>query len=344
MNGGGETHLAAIFGCAGQRLEAAERSLYRSADPVGFILFARNIDSPEQVRALVAELRDSTGNGDAPVLIDQEGGRVARLRPPHWRAAPPGSRFGELARRDIDAGRRAVWLNTRLIAAELADLGISVDCLPVLDIPVEGAHEAIGDRAFAYDVETVTTLGRAACEGMLDGGILPVVKHIPGQGRALVDSHDDLPSVSAPRSTLEASDFEPFRRLADMPVAMTGHILFDDIDPDRAATVSPVVIDEIIRGHIGFDGLLLTDDLSMRALGGTLAERVEKSLAAGCDIALHCNGEMAEMEAACEGARPLDAAASARLRRALDARKDPEEFDAAAGLAELDQLLGGGGG
>lgn len=341
MNGGGETHLAAIFGCAGPRLEAAERNLYGSADPVGFILFARNIESPEQVRALVAELRDSTGSSDALVLIDQEGGRVARLKPPHWRAAPPASRFGELARRDIDAAKRAVWLNARLIAAELADLGISANCLPVLDLPVEGAHEAIGDRAFADDVDTVATLGRAACEGMLDGGILPVVKHIPGHGRALVDSHEDLPSVSASRAILEASDFEPFRRLADMPVAMTGHILFDDIDPERAATVSPVVVNEIIRGHIGFGGLLLSDDLSMRALGGTLTERVEKSLAAGCDIALHCNGEMAEMEAVREGARPLDAAASARLRRALDAGKEPAEFDAAAGLAELGRLLDG---
>ncbi len=344
MNGGGESSLAVVFGCATHRLEAAERDLFRSAGPVGFILFARNIDSPEQVRALVAELRDSIGNGDAPVLIDQEGGRVARLKPPHWRAAPPASRFGALAKRDIDAAKRAVWLNARLIAAELSDLGISLDCLPVLDLPVEGAHEAIGDRAFAYDVETVATLGRAACAGMLDGGILPVVKHMPGHGRALVDSHDEPASVSASRSALEASDFEPFRRLADMPVAMTGHILFGAIDPDRATTVSPVVIDEIIRGHIGFDGLLLSDDLSMRALGGTLGERVEKSLAAGCDIALHCNGEMAEMEAVREGARPLDAAASARLRRALDARKEPAEFDAAAGLAELDSLLGGGGG
>ncbi len=342
MNGG--ARLAVIFGCAGQHLEAAERKFFASADPAGFILFARNIDSPAQVRALTAELRECAGNADAPVLIDQEGGRVARLRPPHWRAAPPAARFGELARRDAGAGGRAVWLNTRLMAAELRELGISVDCLPLLDLPVAGAHDAIGDRAFADDVDIVATLGRAACEGMLAGGILPVIKHIPGHGRAMVDSHENPPLVSASRATLEAADFEPFRRLADMPVAMTGHMVFSDIDPDRATTVSRVVIGEVIRGHIGFAGLLLSDDLSMRALGGSLAERTEGSLAAGCDIALHCNGDMAEMEAVRDGARPLDAPGAARLRRALDARREPEDFDAAAGLAELDSLLGGGAG
>jgi beta-N-acetylhexosaminidase len=335
--------LAAILGCAGHRLGDAERRLFQEADPLGFILFARNIDEPAQVAALVRDLRGCAGRQDALVLIDQEGGRVARLKPPHWRAAPPAARIGALAGRGRAAGRRAAWLNARLMAAELQELAINVDCAPVLDLPVAGAHDIIGDRAFAAEPATMTELGRAACEGFLAGGVLPVIKHIPGHGRALADSHEELPAVSEGRDLLEQTDFVPFRNLADMPLAMTAHILYRAIDSQLPATTSPVVIGEIIRGAIGFDGLLMTDDLSMGALGGSLADRTRRSLAAGCDVVLHCNGDLAEMAAVCEGARALDDKGSRRLERALAAvAGGPEEFDEAAGLAELGELLGPG--
>ncbi|MEE8444417.1 MAG: glycoside hydrolase family 3 N-terminal domain-containing protein, partial [Alphaproteobacteria bacterium] len=240
--------------------------------------------------------------------------------------------------------RRAAWLNARLMAAELAALGINVDCAPVLDLPVAGADDVIGDRAFAADSATMTELGRAACEGFLAGGVLPVIKHIPGHGRALADSHQELPAVSERRDLLEETDFAPFRNLADMPAAMTAHILYRAVDAQLPATTSPVVIEDIIRGAIGFDGLLMTDDLSMGALDGSLSDRARQSLAAGCDVALHCNGDMLEMEAVRAGARTLDDKGSRRLERALAAiAGGPEEFDAAAGLAELESLLGSAG-
>ncbi len=286
---------AAIFGCAGPDLTPDERAFFRDADPLGFILFARNVDTPERTRRLVDELRSCVARADAPVLIDQEGGRVARLRPPHWRKAPPGRLFGDLYARDPEQGLEAVKLNSRLLAADVASVGVDVDCLPVLDIAFPETHAVIGDRAYASQPEPVAALGRAAAEGLMAEGVMPVIKHIPGHGRATVDSHHHLPTVSASRDTLERTDFLPFKLLSDLPWAMTGHLLFEAVDPDAAITVSARGVKDVIRGHIGFDGLLLSDDLNMEALGGGLGDRAGRALAAGCDIALHCNGQMAEM-------------------------------------------------
>jgi len=336
----GKPPLAAIFGCAGPRLLASERAFFRETDPAGFILFARNIESPPQVRALVEDLRNSSGRPEALVLIDQEGGRVARLTPPHWRTAPAAGRFGALAGRDMACGRRATWLNARLLADDLAALGISVDCLPVLDLRHPGAHDIVGDRSYGVDVDTVSILGEAACEGLMEGGVLPVLKHIPGHGRAIADSHHELPVVAADREALDVSDFEPFRRLARMPLAMTAHIVYEKIDPSHPATTSSAVIGEVIRESIGFDGLLITDDLSMKALGDEFPDRTSGALAAGCDVVLHCNGNRDEMEQVAAGARPLDERGLRRYQRAGAAIRAPEPFDRQAALAEFSGLLG----
>jgi beta-N-acetylhexosaminidase len=304
---------AAIFGCSGPDLTADERAFFRDADPLGFILFARNIDTPARALRLTEELRSCTGRAEAPVLIDQEGGRVARLRPPHWRKAPPARLLGELYARDPDAGLEATKLNSRLLAADVASIGCDVDCLPVLDIGFPETHAVIGDRAYAAQPEPVAALGRAAAEGLMAEGVMPVIKHIPGHGRASVDSHHDLPRVEASRAELERTDFLPFRLLSDLPWAMTAHVLYTAIDPDQALTVSARGVKEVVRGHIGFDGLLLSDDLSMQALGGTLGERAARSLAAGCDIALHCNGRMDEMREVVAHSGAMSAAAIRRF-------------------------------
>lgn len=337
--GGARPPLAAIFGCAGTVLTRAEREFFRDTDPAGYILFARNIESPPQLRALITDLREIAGRPDALVLIDQEGGRVARLGPPHWRAAPAQGLFGALAAHDEAAAVRAATLNARLIASELADVGIDVDCLPLLDLRHEAAHDIIGDRSFGDSVAIVSRLGEAVCEGLLQGGVLPVIKHIPGHGRALVDSHHALPRVAAGREALERSDFEPFRRLARMPLAMTAHVVYESIDPVRPATTSPAVIGEIVRQSIGFDGLLMTDDLSMKALGGPFAERTAASLAAGCDVVLHCNGDPTEMAETAAAARPLDHEGFRRYRRAVESVRAPEPFDRDAALGELAVLM-----
>jgi beta-N-acetylhexosaminidase len=330
---------ALILGCSGLTLGLAERRLFAEANPLGFILFGRNIDTPDQVRALVAELRASVGRDDAPVLIDQEGGRVQRLKPPHWRKAPPGAPFARLAALDPEAARRALRLNFRLIGHELAALGIDVDCAPVLDVPVDGAHDVIGDRAYGSEPGQVATLAREAIEGLLDEGVLPVVKHIPGHGRATVDSHVALPVVTTPADQLEAWDFAPFRALADAPWAMTAHVVYDAFDPAHPATTSARVIGEVIRGHLGFDGVLVSDDLSMKALGGRFEDRARDSLDAGCDLLLHCNGDMDEMAALARAARPLTPAAEARLARADARRRRPEPFDAEAADAWITAQL-----
>ncbi len=330
---------AAVFGCAATVLDASEKAFFRDCDPAGFILFARNIENPDQVRALVSDLRAAAGRADALVLIDQEGGRVSRLKPPHWRAAPAQGSFGDP---EDPAAGKAARLNARLLAAELHDLGINVDCLPLLDLRFPGAHDIIGDRAFGETVETVSLLGRAVCEGLLAGGVLPVIKHIPGHGRARADSHLELPRVDAGRDALEATDFAPFRDLADMPLAMTAHIVYEDIDRERPATTSPVVMSEIVRGFIGYEGLVMTDDLSMKALGGSFATRTTDSLAAGCDLVLHCNGDMGEMKEVAEAARPLDAAGLRRYHRALDMIGVPDPFDWEAALAEFAALSAAG--
>lgn len=331
-----------VFGLAGPALSPDERRFFRTTDPLGFILFARNIEIPEQVRALVASLRESIGRADAPVLIDQEGGRVQRLRPPHWRNAPTAARFGDAFARDPAGGREAVRLNHRLIAAELAALGITVDCAPVLDVPVLGAHDVIGDRAFARSPAAVAELGRAAVAGLLAGGVIPVVKHIPGHGRAFADSHRELPKVDAALAELEASDFAPFKALADAPWAMTAHVLYAALDRVLPATQSEAVIGGTIRGAIGFDGVLASDDLGMSALHGDFRTRAAACLSAGCDVVLHCSGEIEEMRAVAEGAGLLSPAAQKRVAAAEAVRrKSFEPFDAAEGRLRLDALLAG---
>ncbi|MGE5546353.1 MAG: beta-N-acetylhexosaminidase [Solirubrobacterales bacterium] len=330
---------AAIFGCAGHVLTDAERAFFTRVNPLGFILFARNVDTPDQVRALVADLRASVGRADAPVLIDQEGGRVQRLRPPHWRKAPPGEPFANLAGRDLAAAKEALRLNFRLIGRELADLGIDVDCAPVLDVPIAGAHDVIGDRAYGRTPDRVAELGRAVCEGLLDEGVLPIVKHIPGHGRAMVDSHLALPVVEASRAELEAQDFPPFRALNDAPWAMTAHVVYKAIDPSAPATTSAKVIGEIIRGVIGFEGVLVSDDLSMKALGGSFEDRTRAALDAGCDVVLHCNGDMGEMQAIASAVRPLTEIAQERIAQASRLKRAPAALDVVAAAARVDELL-----
>lgn len=290
-----KTPRAVIFGCAGLRLAAAEHDFFRDADPLGFILFARNCETPEQLTRLVADLRASVGRADAPVLIDQEGGRVVRMGPPHWRAPPAAAIIGALAEHDLATARGAAWLNARLIAAELDQAGIDVCCLPVLDLQFEGASSVVGDRAYSMDAEIVAELGRAACRGLMAGGVLPAIKHMPGHGRAMSDSHFEMPRVEASLDELKESDFRPFQALSDMPLGISAHVCYSALDGATPGTLSRTVIDEAIRGAIGFDGLLLSDDLSMEALSGTQGERAAGALAAGCDVALHCNGKLEEM-------------------------------------------------
>lgn len=330
----------AIYGCSGLTLCAEERAFFRDAQPWGFILFGRNVDTPEQVRALVHELRDTIGDARAPVLIDQEGGRVARLKPPHWKLRPAGARFAALHTGDPEAAREAAYLNARLIAHDLYALGINVDCLPVLDVPVPGAHDIIGDRAYGSEPAAIIDIARAVIDGMIEGGVLAVMKHIPGHGRAGADSHLELPRVSAPRDALSASDFVPFRSLNHCPMAMTAHVVYEDIDAQRPATTSPKIIRDIIRGEIGFDGLLMSDDVSMQALSGPIAVRTKAALFAGCDIALHCNGGMEEMREVASEAGALDGAALKRAEAALAHLSMPDAFDAEAAEATLAQHLG----
>ena len=313
---------ACVFGCAGPVLGAEEAAFFRDVEPWGFILFGRNIVDPGQVRTLVAALRETVGQPDAPVLIDQEGGRVQRLGPPHWPRMPP-------ARAYADVSLEIARLGGRLIAHDLRALGINVDCAPVLDVPTLGAHDIIGDRAFATTPVAVATIARAVAEGLIAGGVAPVIKHIPGHGRAGADSHLSLPVVDAPLADLESHDFAPFAALADMPMAMTAHVVYAAIDAERPATTSPTVIESVIRRTIGFDGLLISDDLSMKALEGDYAARARASLDAGCDVVLHCNGAMDEMRAVAAGARPLAGRALERAR-AVMARtaSTPAAFDA----------------
>lgn len=327
-----------IFGCAGPRLTGDERDFFRAADPAGFILFQRNCLDPAQVAALTRELRAAIGRPEAPILIDQEGGRVQRLKPPYWRAAPSAAAIGAL---DPVSAERAAWLNARLIAAELEPLGITIDCAPVLDLPVPGAHEVIGSRALGSDPALVARLGRAVMAGLEAGGVLPAIKHLPGHGRALVDSHTQCPVVEAGDEALSARDLLPFQALADAPVALTAHVVFTAWDPSQPATLSARAIGEIIRSRIGFAGLLLTDDLSMQALGGSLAERACRALAAGCDLALHCSGDLNEMVGIAAEVPVMTDAASRRLGSALARRRPPDASDLTGLLAELTALMTG---
>lgn len=331
------TPRAFICGCSGLRLTAAEKSFFADARPWGLILFGRNVEDPAQVSALVDDFRQIVG-WPAPVLIDQEGGRVQRLKPPHWRCFPPPARIGALYRRDAAAGLEAARLAARLIGSDLIRLGINVDCAPLLDLSFPETHEVIGDRAFGGNPQDVAALGRAACEGFMERGVLPVIKHIPGHGRACADSHLELPVVDTDAATLHASDFEPFRQLADMPLAMTAHIVFTALDAERPATLSAGIIEQVIRREIGFDGLLMSDDVSMKALSGTIGERCQGLFAAGCDLALHCNGDAAEMAEVADAAPLLDGRALERAQRALT-RAGVGEFDDAVDWAALEALL-----
>lgn len=308
---------ACILGCAGPELTADERALFGAARPWGLILFKRNIEDPGQVARLTQEFRTAVGRPGAPVFVDQEGGRVQRLGPPHWPAYPPAAKYGEIYARDHGQGLMAARVGAELIAADLIAVGINVDCLPVADLRRPEGHDVIGDRAYGADPETVAKLARAAADGLLAGGVLPVIKHIPGHGRARADSHNELPVVEALLVDLDRTDFESFRPLNDLPIAMTAHVVYAAVDPDRPATTSPVVVGEVIRRRIGFDGLLITDDLSMNALSGSLGERAGAAFAAGCDVALHCNGKLAEMREVVAATPALTGEAARRAAAAL---------------------------
>ncbi|KQT49214.1 beta-hexosaminidase [Methylobacterium sp. Leaf456] len=323
---------AVILGCSGTTLTPEETTFFRDVRPWGFILFKRNIGTPDAVRALTASLRETVGRSEAPILIDQEGGRVQRMGPPHWPKYPSGRRVGVLP---LDLAR----LGARLMAHDLAEVGINVDCAPMLDVPVAGSDDIVGDRAFGTDAEAVIATGRAVAEGLMAGGVLPVIKHMPGHGRATCDSHLALPEVAADRAQLADSDFRPFRALADLPLAMSAHVVFTAIDPERPATLSPTVIREIVRERIGFDGLLMTDDLSMHALQGPFRARAEAAFAAGIDVVLHCNGRMDEMRGVVEGTPWLSGEAARRAQAALARLTAPEPFDIAEARARFEAAL-----
>lgn len=332
---------ATILGCASARLSEDERRFFASADPLGFILFSRNIESPDQVRALVDELRETVGRGDAPVLIDQEGGRVARLGPPFWYRAPAAAVLAGIHAEDPDRGAEALKLSTQLVAADLLDLGIDVDCAPVADLAIAGAHDVIGDRAYGATPDRAASLGRIVARTLLEAGVIPVVKHIPGHGRALADSHRELPVVDAPVDLLRRTDFAPFSALADLPWAMTAHVVYEALDATAPATLSELMVSTIIRTQIGFQGLLLSDDLSMQALEGPFDRRARQCRIAGCDIALHCNGDMEEMIQVVEGAGHMDDAGLNRVEAGRAMLGTLADFDREAARARVAALLEG---
>src|SRR3977135_2441126 len=330
---------AFITGLAGPALMREERQFLREAQPWGFILFKRNIQSPAQVFDLVKECRESISDPAAPVLIDQEGGRVQRLAPPHWPAYPAGAVFGALYDIDPTLGLSAARLSARLIAADLIETGVTVDCLPLADVPIAGADAVIGNRAYGTEPGKVAAIARAVTDGLEQGGILPVLKHIPGHGRATADTHFRLPVVDTPRAELERTDFAAFQPLADLPMAMTAHVVFSALDPAHPATTSATIIEQVIRGVIGFQGLLMSDDVSMNALAGSIAERTRAIFVAGCDMVLHCNGKLDEMREVARETPELSGKAWERASRALASRKAPQAFDRLAARAELDALI-----
>jgi beta-N-acetylhexosaminidase len=332
---------AFITGLAGSAIAPDERAFLRAAQPWGLILFKRNIFDPAQLHAVIADFRAICGR-DAPLLIDQEGGRVQRLGPPHWPVYPPGAAYGALYRRDPALGLAAARLGARLIAADLEAVGITVDCLPVADVPVAGADRVIGDRAYGDSARDVGAIAAAIAAGLQEGGVLPVVKHLPGHGRAAADSHERLPVVAAPRELLAATDFAAFAPLAQLPLGMTAHVDFTALDPGVAATTSRTIIGEVIRGTIGFTGALMSDDISMGALSGSIAERTERALAAGCDLVLHCNGNLAEMEDVAAACPELAGAALDRTEQALASRRPAQALDLDEARARFAALFAGG--
>jgi beta-N-acetylhexosaminidase len=327
---------ATIFGLGGAILEADEAFFFAEAQPWGFILFARNVESPEQLRRLTSDLRDAVGR-DAPVLIDQEGGRVQRMRAPHWREWSPALDQMLAAGQ---GGERAMFLRSRLIASELREVGIDVNCAPLADVARAGTHPILRNRLYGSDPATVAGAARAVADGLMAGGVVPVLKHLPGYGLGEVDSHEDLPRVTAPAEELRGIDFAAFRPLADLPLGMTAHIVYTAFDAETPATLSPGMI-RLVREEIGFGGLLMTDDLSMGALPGPIGERAERARVAGCDLILHCNGKMPEMEEVMAEAGTLSAAQLARGAAALALRARVEPLDIAAAEAELAALSTG---
>jgi beta-N-acetylhexosaminidase len=332
---------AFITGLAGLSISADERAFLRSAEPWGLILFKRNVSTPEQVAELVQSCRDVLG-WHVPVLIDQEGGRVQRLGPPHWPVYPPGAVYARLYERDPAVGLSAARLGAHLIASDLYTLGIDVDCLPLADVPVPGSDAIIGDRAYGTSPGQVSAIAGAVAGGLLQGGVLPVLKHIPGHGRATADSHLRLPVVDSDRAALERTDFAAFRPLADLPLGMTAHVVFSAIDPSAPATTSATMVGQVIRESIGFEGLLMSDDISMGALSGSLAERSRAAISAGCDVVLHCNGKLAEMEEVAASVPVLAGEARRRADRALAMRAAPEDFNIPAARRLFAKLIGEG--
>src|SRR6185437_4232566 len=332
------TSRAFITGLAGLSISANERAFLRESRPWGLIIFKRNVSTPSQVAELAQSFRDAVG-WHAPVLVDQEGGRVQRLGPPAWPAYPPGARYGDLYDREPAAGIAAARLAGHLIAADLAALGIDVDCLPIADVPVFGGDPVIGDRAYGSEPGKVAKIAKAIAEGLQAGGVVPVLKHLPGHGRATTDSHHKLPVVDTDRATLETTDFSAFMPLAGLPLGMTAHVVFSAIDPVAPATTSVTMVRQVIRGFIGFRGLLMSDDVSMNALSGGIAERSHAALAAGCDIVLHCNGNMPEMTAVAGEAPRLSGKAEERAVAALARRSAPEEFDTEAARRLFTQMI-----
>ena len=331
---------AFISGCAGLALSDDERRLFAQTRPCGLILFARNCQTPEQIKSLIDSFKDAVESDQVLVMIDQEGGRVQRLRPPHWRAMPPARCYGRLYEVDPEMAKRAAFAGARLIAQEVYDLGINVNTTPVLDVPQPGSHDIIGDRAYSTSPEVVIALGRAVMEGCLAGGVLPVIKHVPGHGRAEADSHLSLPVIDVAEDELDAVDFKPFRALRDAPLAMTAHVLLPAFDDRRPATTSPVIMGEVIRNRIGLTGLVMSDDLGMQALRGPFAERARDTIAAGCDVALHCSGRLAEMAEVGAAMRPLEGLAAERFARARALLAPPQPFDIAESLALVTEAAG----
>jgi beta-N-acetylhexosaminidase len=331
---------AFICGLAGPTLSTDEERFLRAAEPWGLIVFARNLESPVQLARLTASARNALGR-NAAILVDQEGGRVQRLGPPHWPSYPPGATYGRLYDQSAEKGERAAFIGACLIAADLVAVGIDVDCLPIADVPVAGASTIIGDRAYGETPAKVAAIARCVAEGLLSRGVLPVLKHIPGHGRATIDSHGGLPIVETDRSTLEASDFAAFRPLADLPLGMTAHVVYTAIDHLAPATTSVTVILDVIRGGINFSGLLMSDDISMGALSGSLESRSRAAIAAGCDLVLHCTGDLDEMAAVASSVPVLAGEAAERAQAALDRRKPSDEDDAAALRLEWARLIAG---
>jgi len=330
---------AAIFDTEGATLTADEKAFFKDVNPFGYILFSRHCASPEAVKRLIGELKSLSGRDRLPILIDQEGGRVARLKPPHWPKYPPAGVFAGMMKFDRDKAHKAAHLNARLIAHDLYELGITVDCAPLADLPVQGAHDIIGDRAFGTEAEQVIYLARAMAAGLMEGGIVPILKHIPGHGRATADSHDEVPVVNEPLDVLRATDFIPFKALANLPMAMTAHVLYTAIDDQNMATLSKKTIN-LIRKELGFNGLLLTDALDMKSMAKMpLDKRASASLAAGCDIALHCNSSFKEKLEVAKGVCALEGESLERANRAMASVKTPKTFDPDAGRQKLEMLL-----